>query len=58
MPPLSPDFNWIENVWHVLDMKIRKKKIYRLEQTCHKLIESIPRRLQVVIESKGMHTKY
>lgn len=26
--------------------------------TARKLVESMPRRLQAVIEAKGMHTKY
>lgn len=72
-PPQSPDLNPIENLWHTLDRKIRKKKISNKSElkqalteawlqisneTCQKLIESMPRRLQAVIEAKGMHTKY
>lgn len=72
-PPQSPDLNPIENLWHILDMQVRKRKISNKadlkqalreewlkisSETCHKWIESMPRRLQAVIEAKGMHTKY
>jgi len=72
-PPQSPDVNPIENLWHILDLQIRKRKISNkndlkkvlLEEwskispeTTQKLVESMPNRLQAIINAKGMHTKY
>lgn len=71
-PLQSPDINPIENLWHLLDLQIRKKisnkndlKNVILEEwskisigSTKKLIEFIPKRLQAIIEAKGMHTKY
>ncbi|KMQ88467.1 tc1-like transposase protein [Lasius niger] len=72
-PPQSPDINPIENLWHLLDLQIRKRKISNkndlkkvlLEEwskisteTTRKLIESMPKRLEAIIEAKGMYTKY
>lgn len=72
-PPQSPDINPIENLWHLLDLKIRKTKISNKNELqrilreewqklspdlTKKLVESMPRRLQAIIDAKGMHTKY
>lgn len=72
-PPQSPDINPIENLWHILDIEVRKRKISNKndlqriimeewekipKDTTQKLVESMPRRLQAVIDAKGMHTKY
>ena len=72
-PPQSPDMNPIENLWHQVDRLVRKKKISNakdlksalqeawLEITPREtknLVESMPRRLQAVIDANGMHTKY
>ena len=72
-PPQSPDVNPIENLWHILDLEIRKRKIKNkndlkkalLEEwskipleTTKKLVESMPNRLQAIINAEGMHTKY
>lgn len=72
-PPQSPDINPIENLWHLLDLEIRKHKISSkddlkrlLLQEWHKipnsttktLVSSMRKRLQAVIDAEGMHTKY
>ena len=72
-PPQSPDINPIENLWHLVDVEIRKRKITNksdlqrvlseewtkiAKETTQKLVESMPKRLEAIIEAKGMHTKY
>lgn len=72
-PPQSPDLNPIENLWALLELKIRKyTSSSRKELICHlkkawaeidpqetnNLVESMPRRLQAVINAKGFPTKY
>ncbi|GFW56349.1 transposable element Tcb1 transposase [Trichonephila clavipes] len=69
-PPQSPDINPIENLWHKLDVEVRKHKISFkdelkrvLLQEWHKipnsttktLVLSMRNRLQAVINAKGMH---
>ena len=71
IPLQSPDLNPKKNLWHILDMEIRKKKISNKSelkealkekwiqissQTCYKIIEPMPRQLQAVIEAKDMHS--
>ncbi|KAK2578548.1 hypothetical protein KPH14_012577 [Odynerus spinipes] len=71
--PQSPVINLIENLWHILDIEIRKRQINNknhlrrvlLEEWAkigkkitQKLVDSVPRRLQAIINAKGMHTKY
>jgi hypothetical protein len=72
-PPQSPDINPIENLWSLLETKIRKCKcssrqmlIENLKDEWDKigqevsanLVNSMPRRLQAIIDAKGLHTKY
>lgn len=72
-PAQSPDLNPIEHLWSILKQKIRERgprnlsdlKAIVLEEwnkittdVCQKLVESMPRRCQAVIDSKGGHTKY
>jgi len=72
-PPQSPDLNPIENLWAILDNRINKSGITNKNsyfeavqlawenldpQHLKNLIESIPRRLQKVIEAKGGHINY
>ncbi|CAK9809123.1 Transposable element Tcb2 transposase [Anthophora quadrimaculata] len=72
-PPQSPDINPIENLWHLLNIEIRKRKISNKtdlqriilqewpkisKEITKKLVESMPKRLQAIIDAKGMHTKY
>jgi hypothetical protein len=71
MPPQSPDINPIGNLWSLLEIKIRKCKspsrqmlIENLKKEWDKigqevtvnLINSMPRRLQAIIDAKGLHT--
>uniref|UniRef100_A0A3B1IST3 Transposase Tc1-like domain-containing protein n=1 Tax=Astyanax mexicanus TaxID=7994 RepID=A0A3B1IST3_ASTMX len=72
-PANSPDLNVIENLWAIVKRKIRDRKPTTLDQlkqniataweavsaeTCDKLVKSMPRRLQAVIQAKGAATKY
>ncbi len=72
-PPQSPDINPIENLWNKLDVEVRKRTIRNKNQfkqvlqevwlqispqVTENLVQSMPRRLQAVIDAKGMHTKY
>ena len=73
-PVNSPDLNPIENAWHALQQKIctmQSKNVENLYQLAEKiweekitteyyraLIESMPRRIEAVIKSKGGHPKY
>ena len=66
----SPDLNPIEHLWEYVHKKFKEFKYFlqkRREQDERtkipsefpkKLVESMPRRLEVVIESKGRQTKY
>lgn len=72
-PPQSPDLNPIENLWAILDNRVEKtgvsnKQTYvaALEkawneldpQHLRNLVESMPKRLQSIIEAKGGHIDY
>lgn len=72
-PPQSPDLNPIEHLWDYLDKKVRERSISSKDdlkvalqdewskippEYTKKLIESMPRRLEAVIKSKGRQTKY
>lgn len=72
-PPQSPDINPIENLWDHIDRKLRVRTYANADQLweaietiwksipidfCKKLVDSIPRRLQEVIDNKGGPTKY
>lgn len=72
-PSQSPDLNPIENLWEILDREVKKKncsnlaeleKILKAEwekiplHTIVSLVDSMPSRLQAVIENKGYATKY
>jgi hypothetical protein len=71
-PPQSPDINPIENIWSLLETKVRKcicssrqMLIENLKKEWDKtgqevtanLVNSMPRRLQAIIDAKGLHTK-
>ncbi len=70
-PANSPDP--IENIWGIVKSKMRNKRPKNVDelkatvketwasippQQCHKLITSMPRRIEAVIKAKGAPTKY
>ncbi|GBM13081.1 hypothetical protein AVEN_101924-1 [Araneus ventricosus] len=72
-PPQSPDNNVIENLWATLETAVEKHKIRNkahLKQVLQeergkmssditkKVVESVPRRLEDIIKTKGNVTKY
>jgi transposase len=73
-PAQSPDLNPIENVWQIVKAIVANypitKSVEELEEqvlkawrsvrpeTVRNLIESMPRRVQAVVQAKGGHTKY
>lgn len=72
-PPQSPDINPIENLWDELDRRVRKNKISNKEDLkkafsdewmkigsdiTEKLVSSMPRRIQALLDAKGGPTKY
>ncbi len=69
----SPDLNLIENLWGIVKRKMRNKRPKNSDelkatvketwasippQQCHKLITSMPRRIETVIKAKGAPTQY
>ncbi len=72
-PANSPDLNPIENLWSIVKRKMRNNRPKNADelkatvketwasippQQCHKLITSMPRRIEAVIKAKGAPTKY
>ncbi len=72
-PANSPDLNPIENLWDIVKRKMRDTRPNNADelkatvketwasippQQCHKLITSMPRRIEAVIKAKGAPTKY
>ncbi len=72
-PANSPDLNPKENLWSIVKRKMRNKRPKNADelkatvketwasippQQCHKLITSMPRRIEAVIKAKGAPTKY
>lgn len=72
-PAQSPDLNPIENLWDYLERQIRKRTITGLPSLkiaiqeewekipmsyTRKLVDSMPKRIKMVIDQKGLPTKY
>ncbi len=72
-PANLPDLNPIEILWGIVKRKMRNKRPKNADelkatvketwasippQQCHKLITSMPRRIEAVIKAKGALTKY
>ena len=72
-PSQSPDLNPIENLWSILDSNLKdrrpqsKAELFQVLQEgwnrldvdlLRRLVESMPRRIQAVIDANGYMTKY
>ncbi len=71
-PSMSPDLNLFEHMWGILKWKMDERKISNIHQlcdvimewkrnpvaTCGALVNSMPKRVKVVLENNGGHTKY
>ena len=72
-PSQSPDLNPIEHLWDEIGRRLRNittsnaTELFRTVQkiwnkipvtVCQKLVDSMPRRCQAVLEAKGYATKY
>lgn len=72
-PSQSPDANPIENVWSLMKMKLRGKGVFNIKQLsrrvreiwrslplelAEKLVKSMPRRCQAIIDNNGDWTAY
>lgn len=72
-PSQSPDLNPIENLWSIIDQKLKyrrcnsEEELFECLQTAwndlpvdllQRLVDSMPRRCQAVIDNDGYATKY
>jgi len=72
-PAQSPDLNPIENLWSILDQRTSERKVNSADELfallkrewealpmdlLERLVDSMPRRCQAVIDAKGWPTKY
>lgn len=72
-PPNSPDLSWIENLWGIVDKKLRRQNYANFEEFCtelrriwneipvqtlQRLEKTMRRRMQLCIEREGGHVGY
>ncbi len=72
-PSMSPDLNPIEHLWGILKRKVEERKVSNIHHLCYvameewkrtpvatsdALVNSMPKRVKVVLENNGGHTKY
>ena len=72
-PSLSSDLNPIEHLWGILKWKVEERKVSNIHQlcdvtmeegkrtpvtTCEALVNSMPKRVKVVLENNGGLSKY
>ena len=72
-PPQSPDLNPIENLWDIVDKTIDRSKATNLDKLweaiqnawysipigiCQRLVDSMGKRCQAALKSKGYPTKF
>lgn len=72
-PPQSPDLSPIENLWHILKEKVRKRNYSSKNalkeavfqewesispEICNKLVATMPQRVKAVIMARGGSIKY
>ena len=70
---MSPDLNPIEHLWRILKRKVEVRNVSNIRQLrdvvmeewknipvapCETLVNSMPRRVKVVLDNDGRHTKY
>ena len=70
---MSPDLNPIEHLWDILKRKVEVRKVSNIHHlrdvimeewkrtpvtTCEALVNSMPKRVEAVVENNGDHTKY
>ncbi len=70
-PSMSPDLHPIEHLWGILKQKVEEHKVSNIHQlryvtmeewkrnpvaTCEALVNSMPKRVQAVLENNGGHT--
>ena len=71
-PSMSPDLNPIEPLWDIFKRQVEERQVSNIRQlreiiieewknipatTCAALVNSMPRRVQVVLDNNGAHTK-
>jgi hypothetical protein len=72
-PSMSPDLNPIEHLWGIFKRKVEERQVSTIHQlcdvimeewkklpaaTCSTLVNSMPTRIQAVLDNDGAHTKY
>ena len=72
-PSMSPVLNPIEHLWGILKWKVEERKVSNIHQlldvvmngwkrvpvaTCEALVNYMPKRVKIVLENNGGHTKY